>query len=152
MKIKTEIIDSCEEEILIRCRARTETVRRIEALLEQVLRSEREMVVYLSGVEHYVPVTAFLFFETAGGKVYAHTATEVYTTAYKLIELEAILPTSFVRISKSAIANVMQVASLRRELVGNGELTFKSSVKSTYFSRAYYPLLRKKIDEMRLQK
>ncbi len=152
MKIITEICSDCEEEIIIRCNSRTETVGRIESLLQNFIKNEHDMVLYSSGIEYYVPVSEILFFETESGKVYAHTATQLYTSEYKLFELESILPTSFVRISKSSIANVMLVSSLRRELVGNGELTFKNSQKTTYFSRAYYKALRTKIDEMRLRR
>jgi DNA-binding LytR/AlgR family response regulator len=73
----------------------------------------------------------------------------MYTAPYKLFELENILPSSFVRISKSSIANVMRISSLSRELVGNGEITFTRSDKKTYFSRGYYKILRDRIEEIR---
>ncbi len=152
MKITTELCGEGEEEILIRCQSRTEAVRHIESVLQALVESERDLVLRAAGVEHYVPVAEILFFEAGNGKVYAHTATETYTTEYKLFELERILPESFTRISKSAIANIMQVSSLSRELVGNGKLTFANSDKITYFSRAYYHSLRTKIDKMRLKR
>lgn len=152
MKIKTEICADAEEEILIRCKAKTDQIKKIESVLESLLISEREMVLHLSGSEHYVPLRNILLFEALDGKIYAHTKDRIFTCEHKLFELESILPSYFARISKSNIANIMLIASLRRELAGNGEITFKGCDKKAYFSRGYYKILRDKIDEMRLGK
>ncbi len=146
MKIRTEISDS--EEILIRCRTRNEKIRALEAAIEEALRGENTLTLTLSGTEYFVSKSDILYFESTDGKIYAHTKDRIYTAPYKLFELESILPSHFVRVSKSAIANVGRVASMRRELVGNGELTFQESEKSVWFSRAYYKLLQYKIDEL----
>lgn len=153
MRIRTEIVNSlAEEEIVIRCRERTERTLQIEDAIECALRGENELMLTSGGVEYFIPKNRILFFESANGKVYAHTEDKIFTAPYRLFELEKLLPSSFVRISKSAIANVMRILSIHRELVGNGELTFLGSEKKVYFSRAYYKLLQYKIDEMRLQK
>ena len=152
MKIRTEICDNGQEEIIIKCRARTDQIKNIESVLEGLVSSDREMMLHLSGVEYYVPIREILFFEAYDGKVYAHTKDKTFTSEYKLFELENILPSSFARISKSAVANIMKISHLRRELVGNGEIGFKGCDKRTYFSRSYYKTLRDKIDEMRLGK
>ncbi len=151
MKLRTEI-SAGEEEIVIRCQSRNELIRQIEATLEGMLKSQREIVLHSSGTEYYVPIADILFFESGGGKVYAHTASGLYTAEYKLFELEELLGATFVRISKSSIVNIMQISSLQRELVGNGEISFKQSDRKAYFSRGYYSVLRDKIDEMRLRK
>ena len=70
----------------------------------------------------------------------------------KLFELEDIMPSYFVRISKSTIANIKAISSLRREVIGNGEVTFKNCERRAYFSRGYYKSLREKIDEVRFGK
>ena len=152
MKIRTEICDDGQEEIIIKCRARTDQIRNIESILEDLVATDREMILYSSGVEHYVPIKEILFFEAYDGKVYAHTSDKNFTCEYKLFELENILPSSFARISKSTVANVMLISYLKRELVGNGEIGFKGCDKRAYFSRSYYKVLRDKIDEMRLGK
>jgi DNA-binding LytR/AlgR family response regulator len=99
-----------------------------------------------------VPLREIIFFEAYDGKIFAHTKDKTFNCEYKLFELENILPSSFARISKSTVANVMQISYLRRELVGNGEIGFKGCDKRTYFSRSYYKILKDKIDEMRLGK
>ena len=152
MKIRTEICDDGQEEIIIRCRTRSEQIKSIESMLENLVASDREMILHSSGVEYYVPIKEILFFDAYDGKIYAHTKEKTFTCDYKLFELEDLLPSSFLRISKSTVANIMLISYLKRELVGNGEIGFKGCDKRTYFSRGYYKILRDKIDEMRLGK
>lgn len=152
MKIRTEISDIAEDEIVIRCRENNDRIKHIRSNIEAALRCGNEMALYIDGTEYLVSKNDILFFESSAGKVFAHTADRMYTAPHKLFELEESMPPSFVRVSKSVIVNVMNVASLKRELVGNGEFTFRGSDKKTYFSRTYYKLLQYKIDEMRLKK
>ncbi|MGM9647101.1 MAG: LytTR family DNA-binding domain-containing protein [Eubacteriales bacterium] len=152
MKIRIEIAEDAPEEIVIRCRERTDEVKRIESLVENLLRGGSELVLSIGSREYYVQKSEILFFETYDGKVCAHTRDRMYQTGYKLFELEEILPAYFVRISKSVIANVRLISSLSRELTGNGEITFKGCDKATYFSRGYYKILKDKIEEVRFGK
>ena len=149
MKIRTEIVDCEADEIVIRCRERNGRVMALEAAIEDAIRTRGDMALYIAGTEYYVRKEDILFFESSANKVYAHTALGMFTAPYKLFELEAIMPSSFVRVSKSVIVNVLMISSLKRELTGNGELTFKGSNKKTYFSRGYCKLLRNKIEETR---
>ena len=151
MRIKIEISDDSEE-IIIRCREHDEKIMEIERALDGVLKGNGEMVLYSSGAEFYVAKSDVLFFESEGDKIYAQTSCKRYVTSYKLFELESIMPGYFVRISKSTIANVKAISSLRREVMGNGEVTFKNCERRAYFSRGYYKSLREKIDEVRFGK
>ncbi|MBQ7335416.1 MAG: LytTR family transcriptional regulator DNA-binding domain-containing protein [Clostridia bacterium] len=150
MKIRTELCDT--EEIVIRCRERTEKIRTLESEIELLLRGDNEMALTVGGTEYFVRKTSILFFDSCNGRVYAHTANQMYTAPHKLFELENLLPSQFVRVSKSAIVNINHVASVRRSPVGNGELTFYECEKKVYFSRSYFKLLQYKINEMRFQK
>ena len=150
MRIRIETAE--QEEIVIRCREPNEKIYALRAAIEDVMRGENELTLMAGGTEYFVPKNEILFFESNEGKVYAHTANGMYTAPYKLFELENIMPSSFVRVSKSVIANLHHVSSIRREVVGNGEMTFRGSLKKTYFSRAYYKLLQYKMEEMRLGK
>ncbi|MBQ7324558.1 MAG: LytTR family transcriptional regulator DNA-binding domain-containing protein [Clostridia bacterium] len=152
MKIRIEISEDAPEEIVIRCKERTEEVKLIESVVENILRGGSELTLTIGSREYYVPKSDILFFETYDGKVCAHTKDRMYQTDYKLFQLEEILPAYFVRISKSVIANVQKISSLGRELTGNGEITFKGCDKATYFSRGYYKILKDKIEEVRFGK
>lgn len=150
MKLRTEISEN--EEIIIRCRERNDKIRSLESAIEEALRGDNEITLTSGGTDYFIPKINILFFESYEGKVYAHTRDKVYIAPYKLFELEAFMPPSFVRISKSVIANIAEISYLRREIVGNGELGFRNCDKKVYFSRAYFKLLQYKIDEMRYKK
>ena len=110
MKIRVEV--GCDEdEIVIRCREKTREIEKIESALHALPLGEpkREILLYSSGAEFYIPLSEILYFESAGGKVYAHTARAVYSTDKKLFELEEELAASFVRVAKSTIVNVYLV-------------------------------------------
>ncbi len=150
MKIRIELSD--RDEIVIRCREQNEKTYGLQSAIEDILRGENELMLMSGGAEHFVLKNDILFFESSEGKVYAHTNENTYVAPYKLFELESLMPSSFVRISKSAIVNIQHISSIRREVVGNGELTFRRSDKKVYFSRAYYKLLQYKIEETRLKR
>jgi DNA-binding LytR/AlgR family response regulator len=149
MKIRTEISDT--DEIVIRCRERSDRIRSMEAAIEEYLRGENELSLFADGIEHFVPKISILFFESSNGKVYAHTRDKIFSSTYKLFELEELMPSCFVRVSKSVVANIAEISYFRREIVGNGEMGFRGCEKKVYFSRAYYKLLKYKIDETRLK-
>ena len=150
MRVRTEIDPNGEEEIVIRCKSRTEKIIQTEELIENAMKTRGDLPLYIANTEYYIDKNDILFFETTDGKVYAHTRNGMYASHYRLFEIEETMPSYFIRISKSAIANVKLITSLRRELTGNGEIEFKSCDKKVYFSRAYYKLLRDKIEEIRL--
>ena len=133
MKIRVEIRQEGEDEIVICCKERTDQIRRIEAMLENAIVARRVFSLYSAGAEYFVEAEKILFFETYDGKVYAHTADSVLTAEYRMFELEQILPLSFVRVSRSCIANIQLVSYVKRELVGNGELGFCDSAKKSIF-------------------
>jgi len=150
LKVRIEISET--DEIVIRCREPNEKVYALKSAVEDALRGENEITLTSGGTEYFVSKNDILFFESNEGRVYAHTRENTYVAPYKLFELEALMPSSFVRISKSVIANINHIGSMRREVVGNGELSFRGCEKKVYFSRAYYKLLQYRIEEMRLKK
>ena len=152
MKIRIEISEETDEEIVIRCKRENARIRELENILGTMLRGSSELVLHVDNTEYYVPVKEILFFETQAGRVYAHTSDRMYRSDLRLFELEATMPYWFTRISKAAVANVKEIESLRRELTGNGEISFRGCDKTVYFSRAYYHQLKDKIEEVRCLK
>lgn len=147
MRIRTELSDT--DEIVIRCREKNDRVKKLEIAIEEAISREETITLSSGGADYFVPKGEILYFESSNGSVYAHTAKSVYVAHYRLCELESIMAPSFTRVSKSAIANVMMISSVKREIVGNGELTFYGSDKKVWFSRAYFKLLQYKLEEMR---
>ena len=152
MKIRIELSDGADEEIVIRCKEENDRIRLIKSVIDNITKGNSELALSIGNTEYYIPKDELLFFETYDGKVYAHSRDRMFQTEYRLFELEEIMPFYFVRISKSVIANIKRISSLKRELTGNGQITFRDSDKTAYFSRAYYKLLKDKIEEVRFSK
>ena len=153
MKLKIEIDPSLkEDQIIIKARERNKRVEQIEEAFEKLISLDSEMVLTLGDTEYYVTKNDILFFETADGKVSAHTADKMYYTFHKLYELETILPSTFLRISKSCIINTAKINSLTKNLTGASRVTFSGCDKAVYVSRSYFNLLKDKIYNMRFSK
>jgi len=88
-----------------------------------------------------------LFFETGHDGVYAHTAADAFKTEFKLYELQEMLPEKFVRVSKSAIVNIVHILSISRNLASSSLIRFQRSHKQIYVSRFYYKDLKHKLNE-----
>ena len=153
MKFTCEVSpDTAQDEIIIRCREKNEKIRLIEDVVENVLRGDSELVLTLMDTEYYVPKGDILFFETDGGRVKAHTADRIFSTEYKLFELERIMPPSFVRVSKSCILNILSVEAVRRNPLGASEVYLRGCDKKVYVSRSYYKPMKDRLDELRLKR
>lgn len=148
MKIRIEVTDDAtDDEVLIRCRRMSDSVRRLQQLLLEQSQSEPKITFYRDNQEFYFPLETVLFFETEGDHVYAHTADSAYLTKYRLYELEQVLPRFFVRAAKSTIVNVRQIYSLSRNLTSSSLVQFANSHKQVYASRYYSRELRRRLQE-----
>ena len=149
MKLRLEISDQAEEEVIIRCQSLTEEVKLIQDVVSNVIEKDAELLLTMGSSEYYIPRSELLFFETDNGRTTAHTADNMYYTHYKLYELERILPAGFVRVSKSCILNAAKVCAIQKNLAGSSGVLFRDSRKKVYVSRMYYKVLKEKIEEMR---
>ena len=147
--VKVRIEESENDEIVIRCKKQDGDVFRLACEIEKLL-SHGELLLTIGNKEYYVSPKDILFFETDGGKIFAHTDENMYATELKLYELEEKLPSYFVRISKSCIANIMKIDSINRNITGASEIAFVKTSKTVYCSRSYLKMLKDKITEMRL--
>lgn len=150
VKLTVEYVSESEpEEIVWRTHAKNDDPRLREQLL-RLISDNNDLALTLGDTEYYVPIRDILFFETADGKITAHTAKKMYYTSCKLYELEGLLPPSFIRASKSCIVNSAVISSLSHNLTGASRVTFRATEKIVYVSRSYYKLLKDKIYEMRI--
>lgn len=95
MKIKIEMDEQAEEEVIIRCRGMTEQIAAIQRAVSEAAGAVQKIVLYKGNTEYYLPMNDILFFETADHGVAAHTGNDMYEAGYKLYELEEILPGFF---------------------------------------------------------
>ena len=67
-------------------------------------------------------------------------------------ELEDMLGSDFLRISKSAIVNLNRIYAIRRNLAASSEISFQGTHKQIYVSRAYIKVLKERLEEKRLER
>ena len=144
-RIRIEVDPDGPEEVIIRCRKLTPDILKLQELLETGggKSAVQKLSLNLGEEEHLVELRRILFFESADGRVSAHTDMKLY-------ELEDILPKSFMRVSKMCILNLEAVSWLKRELTGPCRVGFGTSPKQVYISRMYYKPFREKLEEMRM--
>lgn len=130
----------------------TLTVHHLNDDIKRLIKDFDQQTILASsrGSEFPLNVHDVIFFQTEGDSVTAHLTQRAYQTKYKLYELEEILPSRFLRISKSAIVNTQKIESISRGLSASREITFHETHKVIYVSRKYYPLLKEKMEEKTL--
>lgn len=152
MKLKIEIEDGIEKELILRSPVIDDEVIRIRSALEQITSTSGEIALKTSGGEIFVSYSELYFFEVSGDKTFAHTKNDCFVCPLHLFELEDMLPRSFCRASKSILVNSAKIRSLTRSATGIGEATFAGTEKKVFISRMYFKAVREVIEEMRLHK
>jgi len=150
VRFRIEFIPAeADEEIVLRCRTLDENVKKQCEVIEAMLDNKPTIVYYKENAEFYLPSSEMLFFETDGETVYAHTADDMFKVNYRLYELETMLPTDFLRISKSTIANTSKILSLSKNLSPAVVVQFSNTHKHVYVSRFYFKNLKQKLSKRR---
>ena len=148
MKLRTVVYDG-DEEIVISCRERDDKIIFIEDLIKNAIGQNDSLLLTSGDVQYFIPIKEILFCESFEGHTICHTKDKVLNSAYKLYELEKILSPMFCRASKSTLINCREVYSIRKNLAGASEVSFRSTPKKAYLSRSYYKMFMEKINEMR---
>ena len=132
MKIRIELEENAEEEVILRCRELTPKIVELQRILTEAANRSGQIILYKNDTEYYLEKSKLLFFETENSMVMAHTANEVFETKLKLYELEEVLGGSFLRISKSAIVNVDKIYAIRKSLTASSTIEFQGTHKQIY--------------------
>jgi len=150
MKINIEIDPSITDyEVTIKCSQIDNTVAKLQRMLSESTEQTASIVLYHGETEFYMPLSKILFFETSDGLLMAHTATDAFEVRHKLYELEELLPSYFMRISKSAILNTRKVYAITRNITASSLVEFQGTKKTVYVSRNYYKSLRDRLSPER---
>ncbi|MCI9336686.1 MAG: LytTR family transcriptional regulator [Lachnospiraceae bacterium] len=151
MKVKIEIEEGlAEEEVTIRCPGLNDTVIALQNYISMKGRGKRCLSLKSGETEFFVPIEEIYFFETEGRDIRAHTADKIFVCSYKLYELEELLPGSFMRISKSTVANLDFVYSITRNLTASSVMEFTGTRKKVMVSRAYFKAVTERVKERKL--
>ena len=143
MKIKYEVDNSLQDdEVIIKFKQLSDKILE----LERILNSDQVESVFGTKDNKIFPIkTPFIErIYSENRKTMIISKGEVYETKKTLAEFEIILGNSFVRISKSEIANTKQIKSIESEFSGNFTLSFISGNK-TLLSRKFVKSLKSAI-------
>lgn len=153
MRVRIEIDTGlAETEVVIRCANLDDTIVQLQSLITEQDGGKRCMPLYKGETAYYVPIEQIYFFETEGKDIHAHTAEDIFETPFKLYELEEQLPSGFMRISKSTIANLDYVYSIARNLTASSVVEFRGSNKKALVSRGYYKAVVEKLASRRMRR
>lgn len=153
MKIVLDVDESLnEQEIIIKCPAITEETLLLQKQISELLSKRLQLQVTKGDADFYIPLQEIMFLETADNFVAVHTANQIYESKERLYELENILPSSFMRVSKSTILNADKIRAIHKNITGASEVEFVQSTKKAYVSRNYIKVLIQKLDEKRLRR
>lgn len=142
MKVDLNINPEFEECKLTVCAP--EVTEEIEQLLKYIKHLSKKHILGIKSKKLYVlnPDNIFFFF-SENKKVIAQTENDCYEVKEKLYELEEQFEgSSFVRISKSAIANIDKVKNFEMFFNGSMCVNFMNG-KQEYISRAYVSKIKK---------
>lgn len=105
MKLRLIIDKEKAEEVVITAHERSPLIEEIQALVERQSGQER-LVAYTDDGIKMLPVSAIECITVLDGKTYAiDQMGQKYRLKERLYELESLLPSSFIRINKSTLAN-----------------------------------------------
>ena len=130
MKLRIEVEDNiAEDEIIIRCKNITPQILQLQEKLQKEQSVFGNFVAYRGETEYYLDFRDILFFQTEAGQIQVHTKSDVYETDFKLYELEKMLPSCFLGISKSTIVNCEKIYSISRNLTAASLVQFQGTHK-----------------------
>jgi len=143
MDINVKMIDDGEKEYIeIGCHRVNERVNeivRFVKLRQGSIEVTREEKIY------QIPVPDILYIESIDDRSFIYLRNDCYESRKRLYEFEQILPSdSFARISKSVIANLMKIRSIRPALNGRFMCQLVNDEK-IIISRKYVPEIKEKL-------
>ena len=153
MKINIDVDDSLQQDMItIHCRQITDEILKLQQLLSGTQMGAQKISAYIDDTEYYVEVKSIIFVEADGNYISIHTGKSIYRVRQKLYELEEILPREFTRVSKSSIVNTDLISSIKKNITGASEISFRNSTKKAYASRNYIKALIEIMDEKRIKR
>ena len=143
MKFKLIIDKECEEEVVAKVRSASELTKKIEDLVlsyhgddEIVVHSDYELVTLkFAEIECVTIIDRKLF-------VIDKNANK-YRLSWTLSDVEAVLPTYFIRINKSTLANERRLSCFKTTFSGGVDAIFKCGYKD-YVSRRCFAEIKRR--------
>lgn len=143
MKFKLIIDKEKDEEVVITAHSRTDLVNEIEAL---VAKHTDRIPGYTEDDIKMLSVSQIECVTVLDGKTYAIDVNNCrYRLKQRLYELEDMLPSSFVRINKSALANERALDRFKVTYAGSVDAVFKCGY-TEYVSRRCFAQIKRRLE------
>ncbi len=145
MKFKLIIDKDKEEEVTVTVHERSSLTEQIEALVMQYTGTDR-ITAYAEDEMKQLSFADIECITVLDGKTYAIDAeNKRYRLKQRLYELEELLPTFFIRINKSTLANEKKIQRFAASFSGAVDAVFQSGYRE-YVSRRCFSEIRRRYD------
>ena len=145
MKFRLIIDKSKDEEIVATVHSRTSLTDQIEELVLGTSGTDR-IPAYTEDSMKMLPFSEIECITVLEGKTYAIDRNNIhYRLRMRLYELENILPSNFIRINKSSLANLNRLDRFSTTYIGAVDALFKCGYKE-YVSRRCFTEIKRRFD------
>lgn len=145
MRFRVEIDPDREEEVLAVVHRRTELIEKLQALVQGQEKGPGRLTGYTEDEWKELPFSEIECVLVQGDKTYAvDIRGERFRLKARLYELEELLPDSFLRINKSALANREQIDRFTVSFNGAVDVIFKSGYRD-YVSRRCFRAIKERM-------
>ena len=145
MKFTLNVDKTCEEEITATVHAPSELTERIEALVMEYMGRDK-LPVYTEDEMKMLPIAQIECITVIDGKTWAiDTSGKRYRLKARLYEVESLLPSNFIRINKSALANTARLDRFAVCFTGAVDAVFQSGYRE-YVSRRCFADIKRRYD------
>ena len=143
MKFRVVIDPEKDEEIVVTVHEPSELTEKIRQLVQEHSGPDR-IAAFLEEDIKMLSFSQIVFITVQDGKTYAVDTKGIrYRLKQRLYELEAILPASFIRINKSAIANEQHIERFAAAFSGAVDAVFRGGYRE-YVSRRCFAQIKRR--------
>ena len=138
------IIDKENEEVITaRVKKVNELTEKIETLVKEYV-GENKIVVFSEDETVILEIKNIECVTVIDNKVWAITENGKYLIKNRLYEVEKLLPSSFIKINKSSVANISKIKKFISTYSGSVNVEFKSGY-TDYVSRRCLPQVKRRL-------
>ncbi len=138
------IIDKENEEVITaRVKKANELTDKIENLVKEYV-GENKIIAFTEDETVVLEIKNIECVTVIDNKIWAITENGKYLTKNRLYEVEKILPSSFIKINKSSVANINKIKKFISTYSGGVNVEFKSGY-TDYISRRCLPQVKRRI-------
>ena len=132
-----------EIEIIVNCNSMNDNIEKLIAAIRML---DMKLLCRKDGQKHFIDLTQIIYIENVDKRTFIYTATDVYESHFRLIELEEKLAKlDFLRASKNCLFNIRHLHSLKSDLEQRLILTMEKDIKIVV-SRQYSAAVKERLE------